>query len=141
MPPRGLVKGSQEMKAYMSNLRSMRKNKMNGQGMVSDLMEKGKKYLVEEGKNQLENLVDMGSNVIKKKIRGKGFFGNLGKNLLNKGLDFLPVPNIVRNAGRSIGNDLIDQTGLGAMVKIKNKRTNNKNKKIMNGNGLMPAGY
>ncbi len=139
MPPKGLKKGTQEMKDYMASLRSKRTGTRKGKGIMKDLYNKGKDYLIEQGKQQLLNVVDKGADVlkekVKKKIRGEGIFGDVARYGLNAGLDVLPVPSIARDVGKLVGNELIKKTGLGMAKKVRVR----KNKTL--GNGLMPAGY
>ena len=141
MPPKGLKKGTQEMRDYMSSLRAKRtgtRTSKKGKGMMSDLYNKGKDYLIEKGKEQLLNVVDKGADIVKeklkRKIRGNGLIGDLSKFGLNAGLDFLPIPGLARNVGKLVGNELINKSGLG-MAKVRVR----KNKTL--GNGLLPAGY
>jgi len=132
------AKGSPEMKAHMAMLRNMRKSK-SGKGIGSDIIRKGKDMLIEEGKNQLSDIIDKGAVVLKKKIRGEGFLGNIGKSLSNTLIDNLPAPNIVKNVAKYGTNELINQTGLG-MIQNNNKKIKSNNRKIKGG-ALMPSGY
>ena len=133
-----LIKGSQQARDYMKSIRD--KRGMKGKGIVSDLLNKGKDILIEEGKNQLVNVIDKGADVIKRKVRGKGLFGNIAKSIGSNLIDALPGPNFVK-AGLKFGAEkLIDKTGLG-IVKVKNVNKKVKvNNKIVNGLGLAPAG-
>jgi len=139
MPPKGLVKGSQEMRDYMKSLRDKRGNKK-GKGMMKDLYEKGKDILIEEGRNQLSNVVDKGADIIKRKIRGKGLLGNIGRAVSGTLIDALPGPNIIKTGLKYGTNKLIDQTGMGLKIKNSNKKIKNSNKKIVGG-ALYPSGY
>lgn len=131
-------KGSPEMKAHMEKLRSMRKSK-SGKGIGSDIINRGKELLIETGKNQLSDIIDKGAVVLKKKIKGEGFLGNIGKSLSNTLIDNLPAPNIVKNVAKYGTNELINQTGLG-MIQNNNKKIKLNNKKIKGG-ALVPSGY
>ena len=133
-----LIKGSQQARDYMKSLRDKRGVKK-GKGMMSDMMNKGKEMLIEEGKNQLVNVIDKGADVIKRKVRGKGLFGNIAKSIGSNLIDALPGPNFVK-AGLKFGAEkLIDKTGAGISVKNVNKKVK-VNNKIVNGKGLMPSG-
>jgi hypothetical protein len=132
-------KGSQEMKDYMASIRAKKGNKK-GKGIVSDLYQKGKDILIEEGKNQLTNIVDKGADIIKRKIRGKGILGNIGRAVSGTLIDALPGPNIIKTGLKYGTNKLIDQTGMGLKIKNKNNKISNSNKKII-GTGLYPSGY
>lgn len=137
MPPKGLKKGTQEMRDYMASLRAKRTGNRKGKGLMSDLIEKGKDYLIEKGKEQLLNVVDRGADIVKeklkRKIRGNGLIGDVARYGLNAGLDILPVPGLARNVGKLVGNELINKTGLG-MKKVRVR----KNKTL--GGALLPAG-
>ena len=138
MPPKGLKKGTQEMKDYMASLRAKRTGTRKGKGMMSDLYNKGKDYLIEKGKEQLLNIVDRGADIVKeklkRKIKGNGVIGDVFKYGLNAGLDVLPVPGLARNVGKLVGNELINKSGLG-MKKVRVRKN-----KTMVASGLMPAG-
>lgn len=136
MPPKGLIKGSQEMKDYMASIRAKRGMKK-GKGMVSDILNKGKNMLVEEGKNQLINVIDKGADVIKKKVRGKGIIGDIGRTVSSTLIDQLPAPDILKKGLKYGANKLIDKTGAGVKNVNKKVKVNNK---IVKGKGLAPAG-
>jgi len=132
------AKGSQQAKDYMASLRAKRTGtRKKGKGLMSDLYNKGKDYLIEQGKEQLINVIDKGADIVKeklkKKIRGNGILGDVARYGLNAGLDILPVPGLARNVGKLVGNELINKTGLG----IKKVRVR-KNKTF--GGALLPAG-
>jgi len=147
MPPKNLLKGSQEMKDYMAMIRAKKgmngnkKSMKKGKGIVSDLYNQGKNMLVEESKNQLVNLVDKGSDIIKRKIRGKGLFKNILSSVADNVIDVVPGPNILKTGLKYGANKLLDKTlGAGVKVKNNNKKIKNNNKMVL-GNGLMPSGY
>jgi len=146
MPPKNLLKGSQEMKDYMAMIRAKKgmngnkKSMKKGKGIVSDVYNKTKDMLVEEGKNQLVNVIDQGANVIKRKIRGKGLFGNVLKSVSSNLIDTLPGPGFIKTGLKYGADKLIDKTGAGVKVKNNNKKIKNNNKMLV-GNGLMPSGY
>jgi hypothetical protein len=142
MPPKGLKAGTPEMRDYMKSLRDKRtgnRTSKKGKGIMKDLYNKGKDYLIEQGKQQLLNVVEKGADVlkekVKRKIRGEGIFGDVARYGLNAGLDVIPIPGIARDVGKLVGNELIKKTGLGMSEKKVRVR---KNKTL--GNGLMPAG-
>ena len=133
-----LIKGSQQAKDFMKSIRDKKKVK-SGKGMMSDMLNKGKEMLIEEGKNQLVNVIDKGADVIKRKVRGKGLLGNVLSSVSSNLIDALPGPNFVK-AGLKFGAEkLIDKTGAGISVKNVNKKVK-VNNKIVNGKGLAPAG-
>lgn len=132
------AKGSKEASDYMEKLRNMRKFK-SGKGIGSDIINRGKELLIETGKNQLSDIIDKGAVVLKKKIKGEGILGNIGKSLSNTLIDNLPAPNIVKNVAKYGTNELINQTGLG-MIQNNNKKIKLNNKKIKGG-ALVPSGY
>jgi hypothetical protein len=73
MPPKGLIKGSLEMKEYMANLRNMRgKNKVKGKGIMQDVGNFVKDKVLKPGASMLldevSNLVP--TNIGKKVVRG-----------------------------------------------------------------------
>ena len=111
MPPKGLKKGTQEMKDYMASLRAKRTGTRKGKGVMKDLFNKGKDYLIEQGKQQLLNVVDKGSDIlkekVKKKIRGEGIFKNIVSQGLNAALDYAPIPGIARDVGKLVANEVI----------------------------------
>jgi len=137
MPPKGLKAGTQEMRDYMSSIRA--KRGMKGKGMMSDLFNKGKDMLVEEGKTQLINVIDKGADVIKRKVRGKGIFGDIARQVSGTLIDNIPAPDLLKKGLKYGANKLIDKTGAGVKVKDINKKVKVNNKKVI-GNGLVPAG-
>lgn len=133
------AKGSQQAKDYMKELRAKRTGTRKGKGVMKDLYNKGKDYLIEKGKEQLLNIVDKGADVlkekVKRKIRGEGIFKNIVSQGLNAALDYAPIPGIARDVGKLVANEVINKSGMGMAKKVRVR----KNKTL--GNGLMPAGY
>lgn len=85
MPPKGLKKGTQEMKDYMKSLRDMRKNKNNklmGKGLISDTTQFVK------------------NNVLKP----------VGSFIIDEATQLIPAPNIVKKGIRGAVREV---TGLG----------------------------
>ena len=88
MPPRGMKKGTQEMKQYMASLRARK-----GKGIM-DMVKSGAKTLVKKG-------VDYGADYLKSQI-GNGMKKKRGKGFIGDTLKF-------------VGNKAVDMTGLGMM--------------------------
>ncbi len=133
-----LVKGSQQAKDFMKSIRD--KKGMKGKGMVSDMLNKGKDMLVEEGRTQLVNAIDKGSDIIKRKIKGKGILGDIGRSVSSTLIDKLPGPEIIKKGLKYGTNMAIDKSGMGIKIKSSNKKITSSNK-IIKGGALMPSGY
>lgn len=113
MPPKGLVKGSQEMRDYMKMIRSKKK----GNGIL-DMVKSGAKSLakmgIDAGANKLKDMI--GNGKMKKGMKGKGLAGDLL---------------------RFAGNKVVDMTGLGMNTQFSIQPQG----RLLKGSALYPVGY
>ena len=132
-----LVKGSIEAK----ELKKTQKIKK-GKGFISDTLNlvknKGKDLIKEEGKKLLEKGVDVGLDMLEKKITGKGYnkkrkgiLNKLGKTLLKTGLEIAPLPNIAKTVLSNVGDVVIDGLAGGNLISNKKTKISGKALKIM----------
>lgn len=97
MPPKGLKKGTQEMKDYMAMIRSKK-----GKGIL-DMVKSGAKSLakmgIDAGANKLKDMV--GDGMKKKKMKGKGIIGDVARFGTSKLIDMTGLGlNSVQAPGR-----------------------------------------
>ena len=110
MPPKGLVKGSQEMRDYMQMIRSKKK----GKGIL-DMVKSGAKSLVKTGiQYGADKLKDsVGTGMRKKKgMKGKGLAGDLLRFAGNKVVDLTGLGlNSVQAPGRLLSGKALYNAG------------------------------
>jgi len=131
------LKGSEEAKLYMQELRNKRKLKGGGfKDVLNRVVDSGKDFIKSGVKNELNKVVDSGVDYLGKKLtggrvkKGKGIFGDVLRFGKNQALNFLPMPALVRDVAGYAGDKVIDQSGLGFKKQRKNKK----------GGALYPAG-
>jgi len=114
MPPKGMKKGTQEMRDYMSMIRSKKKS---GNGIfdsIKSLAKSGAKSLVQMGADKLKDSIGNGMKT-KRKMKGNGLVG-----------DML----------RFAGNKAVDMTGLGM-----NNYSIQAPGRLLKGTALVNSGY
>jgi hypothetical protein len=115
MPPKGLKKNTQEMRDYMSMIRSKKK----GNGIL-DMVKSGAKSLaktgIQYGADKLKDMVGNGKMKKMKKMKGEGFIGDVARFGTSK---------------------LIDMTGLGMNTQFSIQPQG----RLLKGSALINAGY
>ena len=107
-------KGSQEAKEFMKLVRNSKKSggKKQGAGIVDDVK---KVIKSNEAKAIMNKGIEIGADMLKKKINGEGFFGNVGKALgAVAGSRGGPLGSIVgEHTGDLFGNMIDKKLGTG----------------------------
>ncbi len=83
-----------------------------GAGLFDDV----KKVALSGAKSLVKKGIDMGADKLKQVVgegKGKGILGDIIKTVGNATAVVIPMPNVVRNVGKTVANYAVDKSGLG----------------------------